>query len=101
MRFSLKLLHDLNTNTTHSPAQVLDNVKAIEDDFRRRQELSGDVVIGTEHVHGNDLDAVSDLSGMAEKVIAVRPSRIETTLSESKSCAMKLISICRLKQSLP
>ena len=70
MRFSIKLIHDLDAKTAHSPAQVLDNVKAIEDDFRRRKELSGDVVIGTEHVHGDDLDAVSDLSGMAEKVIA-------------------------------
>ena len=42
VRFSLKLLHNLNTNTTHSSAQVLDNVKVIKGDFRRRKEFSGD-----------------------------------------------------------
>ena len=29
MGFSLKLIHDLNTNTAHSTAEMLDNVKAI------------------------------------------------------------------------
>ena len=70
VRFSLKLLHDLDAKTVHSPAQVLDNVKTIQNDFRGREELSGDVVVGTKHVHGNDFNAVSDLSGIAQKVIA-------------------------------
>ena len=33
VRFSLKLLHNLNTNTTHSTVKMLDNVKVIEDDL--------------------------------------------------------------------
>ena len=33
MGLSLKLIHDLNTDTTHSTAKMLDNVKAVENDF--------------------------------------------------------------------
>ena len=72
VRFSIQLIHDLDAKTVHSPAQVLDNVKTIQNDFRRREELSGDVVVGTKHVHDNDFNAVSDLSGIAQKVIANR-----------------------------
>ena len=32
-RFSILLIHDLNTNTTHSPAEMLYNVKTIQNDF--------------------------------------------------------------------
>ena len=70
MRFSIQLIHDLDAKTVHSPAQVLYNVKTIQNAFRRREELSGDVVVGTKHVHDNDFNAVSDLSGIAQKVIA-------------------------------
>ena len=33
VRFSFKLLHDLDTNTAHSMAKMLDNVKTIQNDF--------------------------------------------------------------------
>ena len=72
VRFSLKLLHNLNTNTTHSPAQVLDNMKAIEDDFSAWKKLSSQVIVGTKHVHCNDFNAVSDLSGIAKEMVANR-----------------------------
>ena len=33
VRFSIQLIHDLDAKTVHSPAQVLDNVKTIQNDF--------------------------------------------------------------------
>ena len=33
MRFSMKLIHDLDTHTTHSTAHVLDNMETIQHDF--------------------------------------------------------------------
>ncbi|CWD30650.1 Uncharacterised protein [Streptococcus pneumoniae] len=40
MGFSMKLIHDLNTHTTHSTAKMLYNVKAIKNDFSTREKLS-------------------------------------------------------------
>ena len=37
MKFSIKLIHDLDAKTVHSPAKMLYNVKAVEDDFSRRK----------------------------------------------------------------
>ncbi|OIB49086.1 hypothetical protein A2G79_07075 [Streptococcus pneumoniae] len=37
MGFSMKLIHDLNTHTTHSTAKMLHNVKAIKNDFSIRE----------------------------------------------------------------
>ena len=70
VRFSIQLIHDLDAKAVHSPAEMLYNVKAVEDDFSRRKEFSGNVVVGAKHVHSNDFDLVSDLSGIAQKVIA-------------------------------
>ncbi|CWA77145.1 Uncharacterised protein [Streptococcus pneumoniae] len=40
MGFSMKLIHDLDTHTTHSTAKMLYNVKAIKNDFSTREKLS-------------------------------------------------------------
>ncbi|CZE35514.1 Uncharacterised protein [Streptococcus pneumoniae] len=40
MGFSMKLIHDLDTHTTHSTAKMLYNVKAIQHDFSTREKLS-------------------------------------------------------------
>ena len=37
VRFSIQLIHDLDAKTVHSPAEMLYNVKAVEDDFSRRK----------------------------------------------------------------
>ncbi|VTC90552.1 Uncharacterised protein [Streptococcus pneumoniae] len=37
MGFSMKLIHDLNTHTTHSTAKMLYNMKAIKNDFSIRE----------------------------------------------------------------
>ena len=37
VRFSIQLIHDLDTKTVHSSAEMLYNVKAVEDNFRRRK----------------------------------------------------------------
>ena len=71
-RFSIPLIHDLNTNTSHSPAEMLYNVKTIEDDFSIWKELYGDGVVGDKHVNSNDLTPVSDLSRIAKEMIANR-----------------------------
>ena len=39
VRFSIQLIHDLVTKQVHSSTEMLYNVKANEDDFRRRKEL--------------------------------------------------------------
>lgn len=69
MRFSVKVIHDLHTNTTHSTADMLYNVKTIEDNFSRRKEFLTDVVVRAKHVHCNDFHSISDLSGIPQKVI--------------------------------
>lgn len=33
LRFSDELIHDLDVDTVHSPAEVLDNVKTIQNDL--------------------------------------------------------------------
>ncbi|CKI11708.1 Uncharacterised protein [Streptococcus pneumoniae] len=37
MRFSIQLVHDLDTHTTHSTAKMLYNMKAIKNDFSIRE----------------------------------------------------------------
>ena len=37
MRLSFKLIHNLDTNTTHSTAQALDNMETIQNDFSTRE----------------------------------------------------------------
>ncbi|VJU26413.1 Uncharacterised protein [Streptococcus pneumoniae] len=37
MRFSFKLIHNLNTKTPHGTAKMLYNVKAIKNDFSIRE----------------------------------------------------------------
>ncbi|VRL34258.1 Uncharacterised protein [Streptococcus pneumoniae] len=37
MGFSIQLVHNLNTHTTHSTAKMLHNVKAIKNDFSIRE----------------------------------------------------------------
>ncbi|CKI48354.1 Uncharacterised protein [Streptococcus pneumoniae] len=37
MRFSIQLIHDLDTHTTHSTAKMLYNMKAIKNDFSIRE----------------------------------------------------------------
>ena len=33
LRFSVELVHDLDADAVHSPAEVLDHVKTIQNDF--------------------------------------------------------------------
>ena len=70
MRFSIELIHDLNTKTAHSTAKMLDNMETIQNDFSRRKEFLSDVVVRAKHVHCNDFHSISDLSGIPQKVIA-------------------------------
>ena len=70
MGFSLKLIHDLDTNTTHSTAEMLDNVKAVENDFSVRKKFSGNIVVGAKHIHSNDFHLTANGSIVAQKVIS-------------------------------
>ena len=72
VRFSIQLIHDLDAYAIHCSTEMLDNMKAIENDFSIWKKFSSNIVVGTKHVHGNDFDLVSDLSGIAQKVIANR-----------------------------
>ncbi|VRO58844.1 Uncharacterised protein [Streptococcus pneumoniae] len=61
MGFSMKLIHDLDTHTTHSTAKMLYNVKA---------KLFSQAIVRAKHIHSNDFDATSDGSIVAKKVIS-------------------------------
>ncbi|CMV68218.1 Uncharacterised protein [Streptococcus pneumoniae] len=61
MGFSMKLIHDLNTHTTHSTAKMLYNVKA---------KLFSQAIVRAKHIHSNNFDATSDNSIVAKKVIS-------------------------------
>ncbi|VJJ61093.1 Uncharacterised protein [Streptococcus pneumoniae] len=61
MGFSMKLIHDLDTHTTHSTAKMLYNVKA---------KLFSQVIVRAKHIHSNDFDATSDGSIIFKKVIS-------------------------------
>ncbi|EDK74085.1 hypothetical protein CGSSp3BS71_01007 [Streptococcus pneumoniae SP3-BS71] len=82
----MKLIHDLNTHTTHSTAKMLYNVKA---------KLFSQAIVRAKHIHSNNFDATSDNSIVAKKVIS--NDSLCSSLKNSddiemlKSCAMKLI----------
>ncbi|TVX72522.1 hypothetical protein AZJ28_01215, partial [Streptococcus pneumoniae] len=70
MGFSMKLIHDLDTHTTHSTAKMLYNMKAIKNDFSIRKNLFSQVIVRAKHIHSNDFDATSDGSIIFKKVIS-------------------------------
>ena len=70
VRFSIQLIHNLDAKTVHSPAEMLDNMKAIENDFSIWKKFSSNIVVGTKHVHGNDFHATSYLSRIPKEMIA-------------------------------
>ena len=57
-------------DTTHSTAGMLDNVKAVENDFSVRKKFSGNIVVGAKHIHSNDFHSTSDYSIIFKKVIS-------------------------------
>lgn len=61
-RFSVELIHNLNADPIHRPTKMLHDMEAIQDDSGIGKEFLGNVVIGAEHVHGNDLGSFPDLS---------------------------------------
>ncbi|VKD48241.1 Uncharacterised protein [Streptococcus pneumoniae] len=61
MGFSMKLIHDLDTHTTHSTAKMLYNVKA---------NLFSQAIVRAKHIHSNNFDATSDGSIIFKKVIS-------------------------------
>ncbi|VQT94181.1 Uncharacterised protein [Streptococcus pneumoniae] len=81
MGFSMKLIHDLDTHTTHSTAKMLYNMKAVKNDFSIRRlfqpeprnlkaKLFSQVIVRAKHIHSNDFDATSDGSIIFKKVIS-------------------------------
>ncbi|VJS45910.1 Uncharacterised protein [Streptococcus pneumoniae] len=70
MRFSFKLIHNLNTKTTHGTAEMLYNVKAIQHDFSTRKKLFSQVIVRTKHIHRNDFHLTTNGSIVAKKVIS-------------------------------
>ena len=69
MGFSLELVHDLNTDTTHSTAEMLDNMKAVENDFSVRKKFTGNIVVRAKHIHSNDFHLTTNGSIVAQKMI--------------------------------
>ena len=65
LRFSVELVHDLDADAIHSPAEVLDNVKTIQNDLGMRKKLLGQLIVRTEHVHGHHFDPPTNLSRIA------------------------------------
>ena len=70
MRFSFKLIHDLDTHTTHSTAKMLNNVKSIKYNFCTGENLFSQVIIRAKHIHSNDFHSTSDGSIIFKKVIS-------------------------------
>ncbi|TVW48580.1 hypothetical protein AZJ89_08245, partial [Streptococcus pneumoniae] len=70
MGFSMKLIHDLDTHTTHSTAKMLYNVKAIKNDFSTRKNLFSQGIIRAKHIHSNDFYLTTNSSIVAQKVIS-------------------------------
>ena len=75
VRFSVELIHDLNADTVHSTAEVLYDMKAVKDDFGMRKKLFSQLVVWTKHVHSDNFNAVSSLSGIAYEVVSNRGLR--------------------------
>ena len=65
LRFSVELVHDLNADAVHSPAEVLDHVKTIQNDLGIRKKLLGQLIVRTEHIHSNHFDPPTNLSRIA------------------------------------
>ena len=65
LRFSVELVHDLDADTVHSSAEVLDNVETIENNLGMREKLLGQLIVRTEHVHGHHFDPPTKLSRIA------------------------------------
>ncbi|VTG60535.1 Uncharacterised protein [Streptococcus pneumoniae] len=61
MGFSMKLIHDLDTHTTHSTAKMLYNVKA---------KLFSQAIVRAKHIHRNDFHLTTNGSIVAKKVIS-------------------------------
>src|SRR5699024_2238996 len=70
LRFSIKLIHDLNTDTVPSTSMVLYDMKAIEYNFCIPKKLFSKLIIGTKHIHGNHFDLISNLSRIAWRVVS-------------------------------
>ena len=69
MGFSMKLIHDLDTHTTHSTAHVLDNMETIQHDFSVWKKLFSQVIVRAKHIHSNDFHLTAHGSIVAKKVI--------------------------------
>ena len=65
LRFSVELVHDLDADAVHSPAEVLDHVKTIQNDLGMREKLLGQLIVRTEHVHGHHFNPHTNLSRIA------------------------------------
>ena len=65
LRFSVELVHDLDADAVHSPAEVLDNVKTIQNDLGIGKKLLGQLIVRTEHIHSHHFDPHTNLSRIA------------------------------------
>ena len=70
LRFSVELIHNLNTDTVYSSTKMLHDMKAVEYNFCIRKKLFSKLIIGTKHIHGNHFDPISNLSRIAKKVVS-------------------------------
>lgn len=68
--FSVKLVHDLDSYSVHSSAQMLDNVEAVKNNLRLWKELLSEPIIRAVHVHGDDLDQLPNLSLIALEMVS-------------------------------
>ena len=70
VRSPIKLIHNFDAYAIHCSTEMLDNMKAIENDFSIWKKFSSNIVVGTKHVHGNDFHATSYLSRIPKEMIA-------------------------------
>ena len=70
VRSPIKLIHNFDAYAIHCSTEMLDNMKAIENDFSIWKKFSSNIVVGTKHVHGNDFHATSYPSRIPKEMIA-------------------------------
>ena len=89
------MIHDLNTDTTHSTAEMLDNVKAVENDFSIRKKMFSQVIVRTKHIHRNDFHLITNGSIVSKKVIS--DDSLRSTFKNSDD--IEIVKILRKKSS--
>ena len=68
-RTFLKFLHNSDSSGHHSPPQVLNNVKSINNNLSRWKKFFNERNVALRHVHSYDLDLITDSQGVLVEIV--------------------------------